>query len=143
MSTIAELIKGRSLYSVPPEWPVQRAAELMAENRIGAVPVVAANRLVGIFSERDLLVRVVAEKRDLETTQVGQVMTRQLIVAAAGDNYQACLEKMKAASCRHLPVIQNDELIGIVSIRDLLLHDVKEKTSEIRLLNEYIHYSFS
>jgi CBS domain-containing protein len=135
------LIAGRSLHVVAPDWTVQQVAELMAEKRIGAVPVLVENRLAGIFSERDLLTRVIALKKDPALTKVSHVMTRNLIVANANDDYQACLEKMKAVSCRHLPVIKDEQLIGIVSMRDLLLHDVKQKDSEIRLLNEYIYFA--
>ncbi|MDZ7267508.1 MAG: CBS domain-containing protein [candidate division KSB1 bacterium] len=140
MHTLGELITGRVLHVVTPDWSVQQAAELMAEKNIGAVPVLAERRLVGIFSERDLLTRVIAQKKDPALIKVGHVMTRNLIVASASDDYPACLEKMKAAGCRHLPVITGDQLVGIVSMRDLLLHDVKQKDSEIRLLNEYIHF---
>ncbi|MDZ7306945.1 MAG: CBS domain-containing protein [candidate division KSB1 bacterium] len=140
MHTLGELITGRVLHVVTPDWSVQQAAELMAEKNIGAVPVLAERRLVGIFSERDLLTRVIAQKKDPALIKVGHVMTRNLIVASASDDYPACLEKMKAAGCRHLPVITGDQLVGIGSMRDLLLHDVKQKDSEIRLLNEYIHF---
>ena len=99
---------------------MQQATELIAQKHIGAAPVVVEGRLVGIFSERDLLVRVVAKQKDPRATKVAEVVTRELIVAHTEGSYQACLQKMQAASCRHLPVLRNNQLAGIVSMRDLL-----------------------
>ena len=99
-----------------------------------------SGRLVGIFTERDLLTRVVAYGLDPATTSVGEVMTKELVVADVDDHYEAALEKMKDCNCRHLPVVENDRLVGVVSMRDLLLAEITVKNSAIRMLDTVIQY---
>jgi CBS domain-containing protein len=112
----------------------------MTDRRVGAVAVLDGSRLAGIVSERDIMGRVVAKGLDPDTTHVGDVMTRDLVVATAAESHEDGLRKMKQAGCRHLPVVEADRLIGMVSQRDLLQIDLTEKDEEIRWLNAYIHY---
>ena len=140
MRTVGELIKGKGFYVVKVGQTVLEVVQLMAEQQIGAVPVLDENRLVGIFSERDLMTRVVARGLDVKATKVEQVMTKDLVVADAGESYEGCLKKMKQIGGRHLPVVSGDKLIGMVSMRDLLLLDVSEKDEEIKWMTAYIHY---
>jgi len=138
--TIGSLVAGRETYHLDAELSVRDASRYMTERRVGAVAVLEGDRLSGIVSERDIMGRVVAAGRDLDKTRVRDVMTRDLVVAHIGDSHEDGLRMMKQAGCRHLPVVQADRLVGMVSQRDLLQIDLSEKDEEIRWLNAYIHF---
>ena len=141
MKTIGALVAARTaLYHLGADLSVREAARYMTERRVGAVSVLDGTRLVGVLSERDIMARVVAVGRDLDQTKVGDVMSRDLVVAQADESHEDGLRKMKQAGCRHLPVVQGDRLLGMVSQRDLLQVDLTEKDEEIRWLNAYIHF---
>jgi CBS domain-containing protein len=140
MKTIGALVGGRELFHVVPDMTVREVAAYMTERRVGAVAVLEGTRLAGIVSERDIMGRVVARSASPDTTRVKDVMTRELVVAHAGDTHEEGLRKMKQAGCRHLPVVEGDRLVGMVSQRDLLQVDMTEKDEEIRWLNAYIHF---
>jgi CBS domain-containing protein len=140
MKTIGALVGGRELYHVVADMTVREVAAYMTERRVGAVAVLEGTRLAGIISERDIMGRVVARSASPDETRVGEVMTRELVVAHAGDTHDEGLRKMKQAGCRHLPVVEGDRLVGMVSQRDLLQVDLTEKDEEIRWLNAYIHF---
>jgi CBS domain-containing protein len=141
MKTIGTLVSGRKeTYRLATGQSVREAARYMTERRVGAVCVLDGTRLVGVLSERDIMGRVVARGLDLDATTVGEVMTRDLVVAQAGDSHEDGLRRMKQAGCRHLPVVEGDALVGMVSQRDLLQVDLSEKDEEIRWLNAYIHF---
>ena len=139
MEKVKALIEGKTLVYVHPKATVFEAAFLMSNARIGAVVVLDDGKLVGIFTERDLLNRVIVPCKDPKTTTISDVMTPKVIVADANQSGAKCLEIMKKAACRHLPIVEGDRLIGIVSIRDLQMHDIIEKDAEIRLMN-YLYY---
>ena len=140
MKTVGALVGDREVYHVNVSESVREAARYMTERRVGAVSVLEGTRLVGILSERDIMSRVVAKGLDLDRTAVKDVMTRDLVVAQTEDSHEDGLRKMKQAGCRHLPVVEEDHLIGMVSQRDLLQVDLTEKDEEIRWLNAYIHF---
>jgi CBS domain-containing protein len=140
MKTIGGLVSGREIFHVRAEQTVRDAARYMTDRRVGAVSVLEGSRLVGILSERDIMGRVVAKQLDPDRTQVGDVMTRDLVVAQSGESHEEGLRKMKQAGCRHLPVVEGDRLVGMVAQRDLLAIDLSEKDEEIRWLNAYIHF---
>jgi CBS domain-containing protein len=119
---------------------VFEAACFMAEKKIGAVPVLAGDRLVGVFSERDLMTRVVCPGRDARTTLIRDVMTRDLVVADPAQSHDECMAKMAARGCRHLPVVQQDRLLSFLSLRDLMRVDLEEKTEELAMMNHYVQY---
>jgi CBS domain-containing protein len=104
------------------------------------VVVLDGIRLVGVLSERDIMGRVVAKGLDPDQARVGDVMTREIVVAKPDESHDDGLRKMKQAGCRHLPVVEGDRYVGMVSLRDLLQVDLTEKDEEIRWLNAYIHY---
>jgi CBS domain-containing protein len=112
----------------------------MAQKNIGAVSVMDGDRLVGIFSERDVINRVVAKSLNPVTTTVTSVMTSNLVVASTDETYESCLRKMKQANCRHLPVVEGDKLVGFISLRDLLQVDISEKDDTIQFLNDYMFH---
>ena len=140
MKTVGTLVAGREVYHLRVEHTVREAARYMSDRRVGAVAVLEGDRLAGVLSERDIMSRVVARALDPNTVKVGEVMTRELVVASASESNEDGVRKMKQAGCRHLPVIQGDRFLGMVSLRDLLQVDLSEKDEEIRLLNAYIHY---
>ena len=140
MKTIGGIVAGREVYHIADDQSVRDAARYMTERRVGAVAVLTGDRLAGILSERDIMGRVVARGLDLDKTRVGEVMTRDLVVARSKDSHEDGLRKMKQAGCRHLPVVEGDHLVGMVSQRDLLQIDLTEKDEEIRWLNAYIHF---
>lgn len=139
MKSISEIVQKRPLYAVSPEMSIAEAARYMAENKVGALPVVSDNRLAGIFSERDVVTRVIARGLDPTHTTVKDVMTTKIVVAQADESYESCLTKMQKAHCRHLPVVSGDELIGMVSLRDLLQIDLDEKERNLEYLESYIY----
>ena len=140
MKTIGGLVAGRETFHVRSEQSVRDAARYMTDRRVGAVSVLEGTRLVGVLSERDVMARVVARQLDPDRTRVGDVMTKDLVVAQGTESHEEGLRKMKQAGCRHLPVVEGDRLVGMVSQRDLLQIDLSEKDEEIRWLNAYIHF---
>jgi CBS domain-containing protein len=137
---LGTLVEGREVYHVRVDHTVRDVARYMTERRVGAVPVLDGTRLAGILSERDIMSRVVAPGRDPDGVKAGEIMTKDLVVAAPDDPYEDGVRKMKQAGCRHLPVVAGDRFLGVVSLRDLLQVDLSEKDEEIRWLNAYIHY---
>lgn len=140
MRRLEELIRGRGLYVAQKDQTVHDVARLMASKRIGAIPVLSGQCLVGIFSERDLLTRVVAAGLNAQTTTVEQVMTRDVVVAEADEASEVALARMKQAGVRHLPVVAQGQLIGIVSLRDLLLAELEVKSLVLRKIGAAVQY---
>jgi CBS domain-containing protein len=112
---------------------------MMVERNIGAVPVLRDGQLEGIFSERDLMKRVVAEGRDTKTTRVEDVMTSDPLVVCPEESVDSCMVLMRNHGFRHLPICDGKKLRGLVSLRDLLLRDLSEKDDEVRMMRAYIH----
>lgn len=140
MKRISALLDGRKTVVIEQSTLVSDAARLMSEHQIGAVPVLDGDRVAGIFTERDVMVRVVAAERDAARTQVGEVMSTELIVADWHEDHASCLRRLQQARVRHLLVLNEGRLAGIVSLRDLLAVELGEKDEAISLLNAYVHY---
>ncbi|MBZ5551600.1 MAG: CBS domain-containing protein [Acidobacteriia bacterium] len=140
MKKIAELVANREVYFVRTGQTVQEAANYMGSRNVGAVVVLEADRLAGIFSERDLMKRVVMRGLDPAKTKIEEVMTREVVSADADETYENCLRKMKQLNVRHLPIVRAGELLGLVSLRDLLMVDLDEKDHELKMMTAYIHY---
>jgi CBS domain-containing protein len=143
MHSIYHLVKGRTTHDVSEQQSVLDVARLMVEHNIGAVPVVRDGKLVGIFSERDLLKRTVAEGRDPAKTLVSEVMTPDPLVVKPTDSVEHCMIVMKQHNFRHLPVCDSGRMVGIVSLRDIMLHDLEEKDDEIITMRQYIQTNAS
>jgi len=136
---ICDLIKDQETYQAELGDSVLQAVCAMVERNIGAVPVVHKGQLVGIFSERDLMRRVVAEGRDARTTYMAEVMTDDPMTVSISEELESCMALMRRHGFRHLPVCHEGQLVGIVSLRDILLHDLNEKDDEVRMMRAYIH----
>ena len=141
MRTLGELVRSQEMRYVNKGQTVLEAVNYMSEHKIGAVPVLEGDRMVGIFSERDLMVRCVAGRLDIEKTKIEDVMTKRVIIMEPGDSYEECLRIMKQEGIRHVPVCDRDKLIGVVSMRDIMQADVEEKEQKIDILHSYIHYN--
>ncbi|PYX39663.1 MAG: histidine kinase, partial [Acidobacteria bacterium] len=114
-------------------------AQAMVDRNIGAVPVLEDGLLVGIFSERDLMKKVVVEGRDASRTRVGDVMTPDPLTVAPSEESEACMWLMRQHGFRHMPISEGKQLIGMVSLRDIMLRDLTEKDDEVRMMRAYIH----
>ncbi|MCS6885081.1 MAG: CBS domain-containing protein [Acidobacteriota bacterium] len=135
MKTLRQIISGRQLITVHLSTSILDAVRVMARHRIGAVPVVDdSGQVVGIFTERDLMVRVVAVEMDLKTP-ISEVMTAKLIKASIDDSPAQCLRKMKEKRIRHLLVVEKRKIVGIVSQRDLIESELKEKTRDLQAID--------
>jgi CBS domain-containing protein len=140
MSNISHILehKGAMVLSVEASDTVFEAISLMAEVNIGAVLVQQDSTIIGIFTERDYLQKVALKSLSSKTLPVGDVMTSPVITVSSSDSVQQCMETMTTCRCRHLPVVDDDQLLGIISIGDLVKVLVDEKESEIAQLNQYI-----
>ena len=141
MRQIGEIIEGHPLFHVPSTASVRDVARTMSERNIGAIAVLDSGKLVGIFSERDVLTRIVAEGRNPDDTRVESVMTKDIIVAAPADDINDALQKMQDCNCRHLPVVHGGRLVGMISIRDLLQVDDDDNRAQATFLRELVTYS--
>ncbi len=140
MLTIQQMIDGQGVYSVDQNETVQSACQRMAEHQIGALVVLDGGEVVGIFTERDVVTRVLAKGLDVAQTLVGHVMSPNLVVISPTETRAACLEKMQRAHCRHLPVVANGQVMGMVSLRDLIQWELNEKREELEFLHAYISH---
>ena len=141
MHTLRHVIQRQHLVHAEPTATVFDVAVQMSAARVGCIPVLEGGRLVGVFSERDLMTRVVVEGRDARRTAVASVMTSEVITAGLDERVERCLDKMRSCGCRHLPVVADGRVIAMISMRDLMRDEIEEQVEEIRGLREYIHQS--
>ena len=141
MRQIAEIIEGRPLIHADLAENVRDVARKMAEKNVGAVAVLDGGKLVGVFSERDLMKRVVAAGLNPEKTPVEKVMTKDIVVAKPMDDLDDALQKMHSIGCRHLPVVEGGNLVGMISLRDLLEIDDDTQRKRASFLRELVTYS--
>ena len=140
MSIISEIIenKGGMVLSVDINESVLDAINLMTQVNIGAVLVQENDTISGIFTERDYLQKIALNSLSSQKTRVGDVMTTPVVSADPTDSIQQCMETMTTCRCRHLPVVNNGKLLGIISIGDLVKKMLDEKEIEVEQLNQYI-----
>lgn len=141
MVRIGDIIRGRNLFSVQVDQSVADVVRHMSELRVGAILVLESEELRGLFSERDLMTRVVVEGRDPETTPVSKVMSVDLATIEESSTLDEALECMNQHSCRHLPVMCGGKVTGFLSMRDVMWHDLAQKTEELEHLHAYVHRS--
>jgi CBS domain-containing protein len=136
---IRDVIRDREPYSMKATASVMEAAEFMAQRKIGAVCVLDdMGRLMGVFSERDLLNRVVVPQRDPATMQLNEVTSPLRAVIRCDETPHQALERMERIGSRHLPVVDGERWVGMLSMRDLLRVELSEQHDEIKLLHKYI-----
>jgi CBS domain-containing protein len=138
---ISDLLRNQVTVFAEVQQTVLEVVKLMVQHNIGAVPVLREGQLVGIFSERDLMSRVVAEGLDAARINVSKVMTEDPLTIAPGDNLETCMTLMKRHGFRHLPVCSGREVKGVISLRDILLQNLDEKDDEVRMMRAYLHSS--
>ena len=140
MSTVRDLLarKGTNVVSVTPEQTVLDAAHLMNEKGIGGVVVMTGSTLVGIFTERDIMRRVVAAVRDPATTLVGDVMTAECMTITADVQIAVCRAMMSSKRIRHFPVVHDGGLVGMVTSGDILAFEVMQAEAQIEQLEKYV-----
>ena len=128
-----------SILSISPEQSVYEAIKKMAEHNIGALLVMSNNRLVGILSERDYVRKTVLHGKSSHDMPVKEIMTERVICVQPNRTTDECMALMTEKRVRHLPVIENDKLIGVVSIGDLVKETISEQQFMIEQLESYIH----
>ena len=136
---ICDLIKNQDTYQADIGQTVLETVRAMVERNIGAVPVLHNGQLVGIFSERDLMKRVVAEGRDPRTTSLAEAMTDDPLTISLNEELGNCMSVMRRNNFRHLPVCHEGKLVAMVSSRDIQLQDLTDKDDEARMMRAYIH----
>lgn len=141
MMTIKDVIRDREPYSIGFTETVLEAAEFMAARKIGGVCVLGDDgRLVGILTERDLLNRIVLPRRDAADIPIKEVMSDVLAVIETKDTPHEALERMERIGRRHLPVVDGERWVGMLSMRDLMRVELSEQGDELKLLHEYISH---
>ena len=140
MATAEQLIeiKGDTVASLPPTATVLEAAQLMNDRHIGSVLVIDHDRLVGIFTERDVMRRIVAEERSAATTQLEDVMTRQVACAAPHTRLNEIRAVMRRKRIRHIPVVKGKHVVGMISIGDLNKADHDGQAETIKYLEQFM-----
>jgi CBS domain-containing protein len=130
--------KGSAVWSIAPDAMVFDAIQLMADKNVGALPVVENGQLKGMISERDYTRKVILKGKSSKETPVRDIMTEELITVKAGDTVSECMRIMTDKRIRHLPVMDGSEMIGIVSIGDLVRRIISAQTAAIDNLEKYI-----
>ncbi len=141
MATIRDLISNRTIHYVQPSQTVFEAAGYMVACNVGAVPVLDDTELVGIFSERDIMRRVVTEARDPHVTRIADVMSTDLRTVTPGSTSEEAMCLMQTHGVRHLPVCEGRVLVGFLSLRDLLRCHLDEKSADADMMRAYIQTS--
>lgn len=130
--------KGKNVFSVDPSTVVYKAIELMAEKNIGGLLITENGKLVGIFTERDYARKLILKGKSSKDTTIGELMTRNPFTVTMDSSIEECMQLMSNRRIRHLPVVDNNELIGVISIGDVVRFIIEEQKSIIEHLEHYI-----
>ena len=130
--------KGRNVFSVEPTTIVYKAIEVMSEKNIGGLLICEHGKLVGIFTERDYARKLILKGKSSNTTTIGELMTKNPFTVTLDSSIEECMELMSNKRIRHLPVTENGELIGVISIGDVVRFIIEEQKSIIEHLEHYI-----
>jgi IMP dehydrogenase len=141
MKTVRRLLESRPpmIWSTTPDSSVTDALRQMADKDVGALLVKENGRLAGIVTERDVARKLALEGRSCDTTQVREIMTERVLYVGLDQTIEECMALMTERRLRHLPVIENDQPIGMISIRDVIAELIAEKTFLIEQLENYIY----
>jgi CBS domain-containing protein len=140
VTTVAQCLAQKSgpVIAVTPQDYVVSALSLMRDNKVRAILVVQADRLVGIITQGDCAIKVLLPGKDAKTTLVGDVMTSNPMSVRAADPLEACMGLMAARNFRHLPVVENSKVIGVISIGDVVKDNIRNMGDQINFLETYI-----
>lgn len=140
MKTVRQLLEGKrhKLISISPEATVYEALQMMSEQDVGALVVMESERLVGIFSERDYARKIILHGKSSRETLVREIMTGKVVVVRPGQTVEDCMALMTDKRIRHLPVLEENRIIGVVSIGDVVKEMLSEQKFIIEQLESYI-----
>ncbi|MDO8266872.1 MAG: CBS domain-containing protein [Moraxellaceae bacterium] len=141
MKTVADILRSKAnaqIYTIWPSATVLEALTLMADKGIGALIVMENDKVAGILSERDYARKIALMERSSYTTEVSEIMTSNVMTVSPGQTIEFCMELMTEKRLRHLPVLEDDKLIGLISIGDLVKDIISDQQSMIRQLEQYI-----
>jgi CBS domain-containing protein len=141
MAVVAQLLKhkGDTIYSVDPGAPVLEAIRLMAEYHVGALLVMQGQQLVGVVSERDYARKVILKDRSSSETSVRQIMSSPVLTVRPDQSVRECMQIVTDKRVRHLPVVEGERVVGVLSIGDLVRAVLEEQQKTIEELEQYIH----
>ena len=141
MTNVAQVIQNKieqNIFTISPESTVLEAISLMADKGIGALVVTDQDKVVGIFSERDYTRKIILMERTSKETTVSEIMTAKVLTVTKSNSVEDCLNLMTDRHLRHLPVVENDKLIGLISIGDLVKIVMEDQRKLIDQLQQYI-----
>jgi CBS domain-containing protein len=140
MITVRDILqsKGRDVLSIAPEATVYEALKIMAEKNVGALIVLEGESVAGIMSERDYARKVILHGKSSREMRVGEIMTAKIYYVRPEQDIHECMEEMTDKHVRHLPVLEDERLVGIISIGDVVKAIIADQESTIRLLESYI-----
>lgn len=141
MGTVSTILKGKGkeIFSITPDTTVYHALEIMVEKNVSSLLVVENEKLSGIFTERDYARKVVLKGKSSKETRIGDIMTEELITVSPASTVDDCMRLMTGKSIRHLPVLADGNLVGIVSIGDVVKQVIEEQKLIIENMGNYIH----
>jgi len=143
MATIRDLLAHRTIHYIQPQQTIVEAAKYMVDCNVGAAPVLEGAKLVGIFSERDIMAKVIVQRLDPVSTRISEVMSTTLRTVAPESSCEEAMLMMQTHGVRHLPVCEGSTLVGFLSLRDLMRHTLEEKSGEAEMMRAYIQTSVS
>jgi CBS domain-containing protein len=140
MATVKNILeaKGNATFTITPDTSIYHALELMVEKNVSALLVMENEKLAGIFTERDYARKVALKGKSSKDTLIGEIMTRDLVTVSPDSTIDECMELMTGKYIRHLPVVENDKLAGIISIGDVVRCIIQEQKSIIGHMEQYI-----
>jgi len=140
MATVKNILdsKGNAIFTITPDTTVYHALELMVEKNVSALLVMEGDRLAGIFTERDYARKVVLKGKSSRDTAIGEIMTGNLFTVSTASSIDECMELMTGKYIRHLPVVDEGKLVGIISIGDVVRSIIKEQKAIIGHMEQYI-----
>jgi CBS domain-containing protein len=140
MTTVQRLLqhKGHTVWSIGPDASVFEAVQLMADKRVGALMVVEGNQLIGVISERDYAREIVLKDRASRDTPVSAIMTHRVLYVRPEQTLEECMALMTEKNLRHLPVLDDGRLVGVISMRDVVKDLIAEKEFLIEQMENYI-----
>lgn len=143
MAKIRDLLAHRTIHYLQPQQTVMEAAKYMVDANVGAAPVLEGSTLVGIFSERDIMSKVVTKGRDPQSTRIFDVMSTELRTVTPETGCDEAMLMMQDNGIRHLPVCEGNILVGFLSFRDLMRRTLEEKSGEAEMMRAYIQTTVS